>query len=114
MVILILFINCRVLIINITMIVYDVQIEYSVDCVWTGLPPVYRLYVNDELFTERTYIWTDHFLEEIIPIKAPAGEYKIRYELIGNGELKVTSPNINFGPAKFIDQYTIRIGDENT
>ena len=44
--------------------------------------PIYRLYVNDELFTERTWIWENVYLEEVIPILAEPGDYVIRYELV--------------------------------
>ena len=41
--------------------------------------PIYRLYVNDELFTERTWIWENVYLEEVIPILAEPGDYVVRY-----------------------------------
>jgi hypothetical protein len=44
--------------------------------------PIYRLYVDDELFTERTWIWQNVYLEEVIPILAEPGDYVIRYELV--------------------------------
>ena len=30
-----------------------VRVVCNVACEWEGLPPIYRVYVNDELFTER-------------------------------------------------------------
>ena len=89
--------------------VKDVQIEYTVDCEWTNTPPVYRLYVNNELFTERTYIWPDRCLEEVIPISAPPGDYAIEYQLIGQGNLVVSNPRVNYGSAEFISHNTLRI-----
>ena len=59
-----------------------VRVLCDVDCDWEGLPPVYRVYVNDELFTERTWIWTDQYLEEAIQIEAEPGDYNISYELV--------------------------------
>ena len=44
--------------------------------------PIYRLYVGDELFTERTWIWQNVYLEEVIPVLAEPGDYVIRYELV--------------------------------
>ena len=87
----------------------SVQFEYEVHCNWTGTPPVYRLYVNDELFTERTYIWQDQSLEEVIPISAPPGDYIIEYQLIGQGNLVVSNPRVNHGSAEFISHNTLRI-----
>ena len=51
----------------------------------------YRVYVNNELFTERTWIWTDSYLEEMLPISALAGVYPIRFETVDpdNGRIKV-------------------------
>lgn len=89
--------------------VKDVQIEYNVSCEWTNIPPVYRLYVNTELFTERTYIWPDRCLEEVIPISAPPGDYEIAYQLIGQGNLVVSNPRVNHGSAEFISHNTLRI-----
>ena len=42
-----------------------VRVLADVDCEWEGLMPSYRVYVNDELFAERTWRWTDSYLEEM-------------------------------------------------
>jgi hypothetical protein len=34
-----------------------VRVLADVDCEWEGLMPSYRVYVNDELFAERTWRW---------------------------------------------------------
>jgi len=34
-----------------------VVIGFNLFCEWHKVPPAYRLYLNDELLTERTYIW---------------------------------------------------------
>ena len=51
----------------------------------------YRVYVNNELFAERTWIWQGVYLEELLPISAPAGVYPIRFETVDpeNGRIKV-------------------------
>jgi hypothetical protein len=87
----------------------SVQFEYEVHCDWTGTPPVYRLYVNDELFTERTYIWNNKYLEEVVSIEALPGDYVVRYELHGNGKLTATNPKVTIGTAEFINNTTLRI-----
>lgn len=48
---------------------------------WTD-PPIYRAYVNNELFTERTWVWRDQHLEESFQIAGAPGKYKLRYELL--------------------------------
>lgn len=73
----------------------------DVCCDWSGEPPRYRCYVNDELFTERTWIWTEHYLEEQLQILAEPGQYNIRYELVDVENAKLTANNyrITHGPA---------------
>jgi hypothetical protein len=74
----------------------------DINCHWDGLtPPIYRCYVNDELFAERTWIWTDMYLEECLQIQAEPGKYYIRYELINSStaELSATNLRIEQGPA---------------
>jgi len=62
---------------NFVKIIADVHCDCALD-----QRPIYRLYVNDELFTERTWIWDNVYLEETIPISAEPGDYVIRYELV--------------------------------
>ena len=87
----------------------SVQFEYEVHCDWSGTPPVYRLYVNDELFAERTYIWHNKYLEEAVSIEVPPGDYVVRYELHGNGTLTAKNPKVTIGSAEFVDNNTLRI-----
>ena len=77
----------------------------DVYCKWSGEPPRYRCYVNDELFTERTWIWTENYLEEQLQILAEPGEYRIHYELVDaeNAKLKISNYRITHGPAS-VDQ----------
>lgn len=63
----------------------------DVACRWAGTPPRYRVFVNDELFAERTFIWNgDFYLEEALTIQGPPGEYIIRCENVDpeHGEFK--------------------------
>jgi len=73
----------------------------DVNCEWSGEPPRYRCYVNDELFTERTWIWQDMYLEEALQIQAEPGAYNIRYELVDvdHARLDVSNFRIKIGPA---------------
>jgi len=72
--------------------------------------PIYRLYVNNELFTERTWIWENVFLEEIIPIEAEPGDYVLRYELVPGSVARLNIQNLRVaeGPAT-IQDHTVRI-----
>ena len=58
------------------------QITADIHCTWEGLNPSYRLYVNDELFTERTWIWDQFYLEETVSIEAEPGDFHLRWELV--------------------------------
>lgn len=93
---------------------YFVRVLCDVDCTWEGFDPVYRVYVNDELFAERTWIWTEEYLEEMLQIEAGPGEYVIRYELVPPHTAKLTVNNfrVDYGPAK-IKNNVLRIYNES-
>ena len=90
-----------------------IRLLADVHCEWEGLSPIYRAYVNDELFAERTWIWTDSYLEECFQIEAEPGEYRVRYELVPPhlADLTVTNFRIDFGPAT-VENNVVRIHDE--
>lgn len=48
----------------------------------TDQTPIYRLYVNDELFAERSWIWKNIYLEENIALNVSPGDYVIKFEVI--------------------------------
>ena len=77
-----------------------VMVKCDVYCDWQDQPPVYRLYVGDELFVERTYIWQQQYLEEMIPVYAEPGRYEIRYELVppSTGTITVKNMRVEQGP----------------
>ena len=77
-----------------------VRVLADVDCEWEGLNPVYRVYVNDELFAERTWYWGDSYLEEMLQIEADPGEYYIRFDLVRPhlAQLTVKNIRVDFGP----------------
>jgi len=90
-----------------------VSLLCDVACEWEGLAPIYRAYVNDELFTERTWRWTDSYLQELFQIEAEPGEYQIRYELVPPhlATLTVTNLRVAHGPAT-VENNILRIHDE--
>ena len=69
--------------ISITMETY--VIEFYLYCRWKDLPPTYRLYFDDELVTERTYIWHNdtHVLQERVPVTTDSNKATIRIEQVG-------------------------------
>ena len=90
-----------------------VRLLVDVHCEWKDSAPIYRAYVNDELFAERTWIWTDMYLEECFQIEAEPGDYRIRYELVEPhlAELNVTNFRVDHGPAA-VENNVVRILDE--
>lgn len=90
---------------------YFVRVLADVDCEWEGLNPVYRVYVNNELFAERTWRWTTEYLEEMLQIEAEPGEYDLRWELVPPhlAKLKVTNVRVDFGPGLVEDNKRLRI-----
>lgn len=92
-----------------------VRVLADLQCDWEGLSPIYRLYVNDELFVERTWIWdSGTYLEESVPITAEPGQYTLRWELVPPNLAKLTVENIrvNFGPGYYTND-KLYIQDEN-
>jgi hypothetical protein len=73
----------------------------DIHCKWTGPYPRYRCYVNNELFSERTWIWHDVYLEESLQIQALPGKYSVRVELLDteHATIKVRNLRVATGPA---------------
>ena len=48
------------------------SIKFYLFCEWNDYPPAYRLYFNDTLLTERTYIWDNEedVLQENLTVEA--------------------------------------------
>ena len=92
-----------------------VKAWFDLDCEWEGLPPIYRIYVNDELFAERTWIWTDHSLSEMLQILAPPGRYELTVRPVGPNLAQFTATNyrVELGPAQWIKKgRVLEIQDE--
>lgn len=97
--------------INIIMSKNSVIVTCDVRCVWRKRPPSYRVYVNDELFAERTWIWENAYLEETFHVNAKPGKYLIRYELLENSRATLTTENfrVEHGEAEVNDNGEIEI-----
>lgn len=79
--------------------------------------PRYRLWVSDELFTERRWRWgTEYYLEEVIAVRARPGKYTIRYELVpgDRGEIAINNYRIEQGSAIIDQNGSLEINHENT
>ena len=91
-----------------------VKMELDVFAKWQFKPPMYRVYVNDELFNERSYsVATDlEYITEILQIKAQPGEYNVRIENHG-GEFTVRSLRCSVGKVRVINNSMFEIIEEN-
>jgi hypothetical protein len=94
---------------------FFVNVLADINCEWQGLNPVYRLYVNDEMFAERTWIWTDSYLEELVQIYAEPGEYQLRWELVKPclARIQVSNFRVQYGPGQIVRNGILRINHES-
>ena len=92
-----------------------VRADVSVD--WQGDPPRVRIYVGKELFTERTWVWREQYLEEMLVVNAPPGKYNLRWELVppSQGTIEVKNIRIEHGSdhAYIKKNSQLRITDES-
>ena len=90
-----------------------VLVQADIHCNWEGKPPNYRVWVNDELFGERTYIWKDEYLEEVLQIYAPIGKYTIKWELVPpfTGRIRAENLRVIEGPGRIVKGTILRIGE---
>jgi len=73
-------------------------------------PPMYRVFINDELFTERHYIWKGkQFLRENLQIEAEPGHYKIRFESSEEEKFLIRNTTARYGSVAVIDSFNFRI-----
>ena len=51
-------------------------------CNWEAEPQAYRVYVDDDLLTERTYLWrnTDQYVQENIVVAVEPGTHTFKLE----------------------------------
>ncbi len=96
----------------------SVVVRADVSVEWQGDPPNYRVYVGNEMFTERTWIWQEQYLEEMLVVNAPPGKYNLRWELVppAQGKIEVTNIRIEHGSdhAYIKKDSQLRITDEGT
>ena len=93
-----------------------VNVKCDVYCCDYTDPPSYRAFVDNELFTERTWIWTHEHLREAFQILAKPGKYRIRYELVPGCQGKLTIKNwtVDYGPGKIDQLGLLEIMHENS
>lgn len=83
--------------------------KVSVDVFCEKGHPSYRLFVNEELFTERQFLYEESFLREHLQIEGPPGMYQIRLEKLGKGKLFLRNTRAEIGDIKIIDTQTFKL-----
>lgn len=63
----------------------DTKLEVDVHAHWNDEPPIYRIYVDEELFTERTFGWASfkNYITEHIFCNLENGLHNIKLEHFG-------------------------------
>lgn len=87
----------------------DVELTVDVLCKWGPYSPSYRIYVDNNLLTERTYIWNNEeaYIREHIVINVPPGDHTLTLEKCGErwifGEFSLTNLTVDGKPAEFVN-----------
>ena len=90
---------------------FFVRVECDVTAKVHEQPFRYRAYINNELFAERTWIWKNHYLEEMLQIAAEPGEYHVRLEAVKpwGGKFKASNVRVEYGDARWRDNNILEI-----
>jgi hypothetical protein len=89
-----------------------VKILFDLHCDWEGIAPDYRVYLNNELFAERTYKWENPvYLTEILQVQAVPGIYRFKIEKVGPQMCKfnISDTRVEYGPGEIINKHTFKI-----
>ena len=64
----------------------DLRIEVDILCEWQTEPQAYRLYIDNDLYTERTYIWRNphQWVREILVAELPPGKHTIQIQPVNS------------------------------
>ena len=88
-----------------------VRISFDLYANWEDENPSYRVYVDDELFSDRTWIWgRDVYLNQTLQIEAEPGVYSIQIDnLSNNAEFLTYNHRVEVGNARWLDKDKIEI-----
>jgi hypothetical protein len=60
---------------------FHLEVDISCDPQYIQFNPVYRLYIDNTLITERNYLWdSTHFIREHVFVKLSDGKHTVRIE----------------------------------
>ncbi len=88
----------------------QMRIDVHTAYIGRGADPRYRLYINDELFSERCYRFESNmYLTEQLFIKKQAGTYRIRIESISDFRFKLRNLRCKYGTAQIINDEVFKL-----
>lgn len=69
-----------------------VEVQFDLYCHWSHKEPVYRIYVDEDLITERTFSWPgfQNYVRENFAIAVKHGEHFLRIENLNPNTAKFT------------------------
>lgn len=69
-----------------------VEVQFDLYCHWSQKEPAYRVYVDNDLITERTFIWPgfQNYVRETFAIAVKHGEHQLRVENLNPESAKFT------------------------
>ena len=78
------------------MIVRQAELVIDVHCQYGGQSPRYRIYVDNDLITERSFIWSSvkQYIEEHIIVNVQPGQHSIRIENVDPDLGIITAKNL--------------------
>lgn len=88
-----------------------VQMRIDIHTAFIGQDePRYRVYINDELFSERLYRFETgtYLTEQLFVIKEP-GDYKVHIESLGDFKYKLRNLRCAYGTAQITSNETFRL-----
>lgn len=89
----------------------EVVMSLDVMCAWEITPPAYRLYVDNDLLTERSYIWNNNeqFVRENIIVNLEPGIHTLRIEPVNPefGGFSNRNFTVNSQPAALVNNQFI-------
>jgi hypothetical protein len=78
------------------------EITLEVYAHWGDVPPRYRVYVDNDLLTERDFIWkgTSTYIKENIVVRLKAGQHQVRVEQINeSGSIQIKNIRVDGAPS---------------
>lgn len=78
-------------------------ITVDVHASWGEHPPRYRVYVDNDLLTERDFIWpgSQFYIKENIEVELTGGVHTVRVEQVGTGgKIDIRNITLNGAPSR--------------